>query len=153
MSTKGYFCWIVWGSCPSIYPPTVTWARLSGVHIPSICPPKVTSAGLSGVRVPVYFHQRLPLLDCLGFVSPVYVHQRLPLLDYLGFVSQYMSTKGYLGWTIWGSYSQHLVFCTPLLLPTAITSGSSNGVTNKNAVDTVVCTPDDGWWYHPKYVE
>jgi len=22
-----------------------------------------------------------------------------------------------------------------------------------DAVDTVVCTPDDGWWYHPKYVE
>jgi hypothetical protein len=22
-----------------------------------------------------------------------------------------------------------------------------------DAVDTVVCAPDDGWWYHPKYVE
>jgi len=22
-----------------------------------------------------------------------------------------------------------------------------------NAVDTVVCAPDDGWWYHPKHVE
>jgi len=22
-----------------------------------------------------------------------------------------------------------------------------------DAVDTVVCTPDDGWWYHPKHVE
>ena len=22
-----------------------------------------------------------------------------------------------------------------------------------DAVDTVVCTPDDGWWYHAKYVE
>ena len=21
------------------------------------------------------------------------------------------------------------------------------------AVDTVVCAPDDGWWYHPKHVE
>ena len=21
------------------------------------------------------------------------------------------------------------------------------------AADTVVCAPDDGWWYHPKYVE
>jgi len=20
-------------------------------------------------------------------------------------------------------------------------------------VDTVVCSPDDGWWYHPKYIE
>jgi len=20
-------------------------------------------------------------------------------------------------------------------------------------VDTVVCAPDDGWWYHPKHVE
>jgi hypothetical protein len=22
-----------------------------------------------------------------------------------------------------------------------------------DAVDTVVCAPDDGWWYHPKNVE
>jgi hypothetical protein len=22
-----------------------------------------------------------------------------------------------------------------------------------NAVDTAVCAPDDGWWYHPKHVE
>jgi len=36
-------------------------------------------------------------------------------------------------------YLQHLVFVTPLLLPAA--------------VDTVVCAPDDGWWYHPKHVE
>jgi hypothetical protein len=21
------------------------------------------------------------------------------------------------------------------------------------AVDTVVCAPDDGWWYHPKHVQ
>ena len=36
-------------------------------------------------------------------------------------------------------YLQHLVFVTPLLLSAAI--------------DTVVCAPHDGWWYHPKYVE
>ena len=23
----------------------------------------------------------------------------------------------------------------------------------RDAVDTVVCAPDDGWWYHPKHVE
>jgi hypothetical protein len=22
-----------------------------------------------------------------------------------------------------------------------------------DAVDTVVCAPDDGWWYHPKHVQ
>jgi hypothetical protein len=22
-----------------------------------------------------------------------------------------------------------------------------------NAIDTVICAPDDGWRYHPKYVE
>jgi len=22
-----------------------------------------------------------------------------------------------------------------------------------DAVDTVVCAPDDGWWYNPKHVE
>jgi hypothetical protein len=36
-------------------------------------------------------------------------------------------------------YLQHLVFVTPLLLSAAI--------------DTVVCAPHDGWWYHPNYVE
>jgi hypothetical protein len=29
----------------------------------------------------------------------------------------------------------------------------SNGVTIKDAVDTIVCAPDDGWRYHPKDVE
>ena len=35
------------------------------------------------------------------------------------------------------NYLQHLVFVTPLPRHT----------------DTVVCAPDDGWWYHPKHVE
>jgi hypothetical protein len=39
-------------------------------------------------------------------------------------------------------YLQHLVFVRPLLLPAAIA-----------AVDTVVCAPNDGWWYYSKYVE
>jgi hypothetical protein len=26
-------------------------------------------------------------------------------------------------------------------------------VTNTDAVDTVVCAPDDGWKYHPKHAE
>ena len=34
-----------------------------------------------------------------------------------------------------------------------IAAGSSNGVTIPDAVDTVVCAPDDGWRYHPKHVE
>jgi len=28
-----------------------------------------------------------------------------------------------------------------------------HGSMNIKAVDTVVCTPDDGWRYHPKHVE
>ena len=47
---------------------------------------------------------------------------------------------------------QHLVFVTSLLLPAAIVAGSSKGVT-PDALDTVVCAPDDGWWYHLKHVE
>jgi hypothetical protein len=35
-------------------------------------------------------------------------------------------------------YLQYLVFVKPLLLPAAIAA---------DAVDTVVCAPDDGWWY------
>jgi hypothetical protein len=46
-----------------------------------------------------------------------------------------------------------LVCVTPL--PAAIATG--RGVTNNRgrtlAVNTVVCAPDDGWWYHPKHVE
>jgi hypothetical protein len=34
-----------------------------------------------------------------------------------------------------------------------IAAGRSNGVTNRDAVDTVVCASDDGWKYHPKYAE
>jgi hypothetical protein len=29
----------------------------------------------------------------------------------------------------------------------------NNGVTNKDAVDTVLYAPDDEWKYHPKHVE
>jgi len=34
-----------------------------------------------------------------------------------------------------------------------IAAGSSNLWQIPDAVDTVVCAPDDGWWYHPKHVE
>jgi hypothetical protein len=34
-----------------------------------------------------------------------------------------------------------------------IAAGSRNGVQIPEAVDTVVCAPGDGWWYHPNYVE
>jgi hypothetical protein len=44
-------------------------------------------------------------------------------------------------------YLQHLVFVTPLLLPAA------KAWQIPDAVDTVICAPDDGWWYHPKHVE
>ena len=58
-------------------------------------------------------------------------------------------------------YLQHLVLVKPLLLPeleicsksSTIAAGSSNGLEGPDAVDTIVCAPDDGWRYHPKYVE
>jgi hypothetical protein len=34
-----------------------------------------------------------------------------------------------------------------------IPAGSNNGVKIPDAVDTVDCAPDDGWWYHTKYIE
>jgi hypothetical protein len=34
-----------------------------------------------------------------------------------------------------------------------IAADSSNGVTIPDAVDAVVCAPDDGWKYHPEHVE
>jgi hypothetical protein len=47
-------------------------------------------------------------------------------------------------YSIW--YLSHLYFYLPLA------AGSSNGVTT-DAIDKVVCAPDDGWRYHPKHVE
>jgi len=34
-----------------------------------------------------------------------------------------------------------------------IAADSSNGLKIPDAVDTIVCAPDDGCWYHPKHVE
>jgi hypothetical protein len=53
-------------------------------------------------------------------------------------------------------YPQHLVFVTPLLLPAAIVEQLELHYTVwqiPDAVDTVVCVPDNGWRYHPKRVE
>jgi hypothetical protein len=64
-------------------------------------------------------------------------------------------------------YRQHLVFVTPLLLSAAIveelepvwvcrgwrTPDSRKGVTNTKCCRYSLCAPDDGWKYHPKYVE
>jgi len=57
-------------------------------------------------------------------------------------------------------YLQHLVFVKPLLLPAAIVPTLPRwrqvAVTVRqipDAVDTVVCAPDDGWKYHPKHAE
>jgi hypothetical protein len=44
----------------------------------------------------------------------------------------------------------------PLLDPTQQNKKESKqalGILRRDAVDTVVCAPDDRWWYHPKYVE
>jgi hypothetical protein len=51
-----------------------------------------------------------------------------------------------------------LLFVTPLLLPVAIMAELElqMAVTMwqiTDAVDTVVCSPDDEGWYHPKHVE
>jgi len=53
-------------------------------------------------------------------------------------------------------YLQHLVFVTPLLLHAAIMvvlERSYKSSMIPDAVDIVVCAPDDGWRYHPKHVE
>jgi hypothetical protein len=46
-------------------------------------------------------------------------------------------------------YLQHLVFITPSLLSAAIVEE----LEIPDAVDTVVCAPDDEWKYYPKHVE
>jgi hypothetical protein len=30
---------------------------------------------------------------------------------------------------------------------------TASGICHTDAVDTVVCASDDGWWYHPKHLE
>jgi hypothetical protein len=54
-------------------------------------------------------------------------------------------------------YLQHLVFVTPLLLRAAILEELEFFQVTvwkiPDAVDTVVCAPDNGWRYHPKHVE
>ena len=63
------------------------------------------------------------------------------------------------------NYLRYLVFVTPLLLPAAIMEEMELPSLPRyrqvavtvwqipDAVDTVVCAPDDGWSYHPKHVE
>jgi hypothetical protein len=51
-------------------------------------------------------------------------------------------------------YLQHLVFFTPLLLSAAIVEKVAITVWQiPDAVDTVVCAPDDGWRYQSKHVK
>ena len=50
-------------------------------------------------------------------------------------------------------YLQHLVFVTPLLLPAAMRQVAVTTWQIPDAVDSVVCAPDDGWWYHSKHAE
>jgi hypothetical protein len=58
-------------------------------------------------------------------------------------------------------YLQHLVFLTPLVLSNAIVEELEpvwvccgwRMWQTPDAVDTVVCTPDDGWKYYPKHLE
>jgi hypothetical protein len=46
-------------------------------------------------------------------------------------------------------HQQHTQTCSN---SSTMAADSSTGVTT-DAVDTVVCAPDDGWQYHPKHVE
>ena len=48
-------------------------------------------------------------------------------------------------------YPQHLVLVKPLPLPAAIVEELELQV--PDAVDTVMCAPDEGLTYHPKHVE
>jgi hypothetical protein len=66
-------------------------------------------------------------------------------------------------------YLQHLVFVTPLLLSAAIVeelesvwvccgwrtppTAHSNRFQLPDAVDTVICAPDEGWCYSPKHAK
>ena len=44
-------------------------------------------------------------------------------------------------------------YISSYIISSTIAADSSNGVTITDAVDTVVCAPDDWWKYHPKHVE
>jgi len=72
----------------------------------------------------------------------------------------------YFGWYLHSSSGAQITVSTasgasqPLLLPVGIerswdliATGSSNSWLAQDAVDTVICVPDDGWRDHSKYVE
>jgi hypothetical protein len=51
---------------------------------------------------------------------------------------------------LWVAYPQHTQTGSNF---STIAAGSSNGVTNTRCCIYSLCTPDDGWKYHPKHVE
>jgi len=74
-------------------------------------------------RIQLYLHHLL------------FVMQLLQLCRYRGRVGTRLSV-------LWVAYATHST------LKPAVTVRQI-----PDAVDTVVCSPDDGWWYHSKHVE
>ena len=81
----------------------------------------------------------------------IYIQQDVTLRSL--FISGNCSTC--FGWYLHPSSGAHTTVstasgtCQTVLLP----AGSSTVWQVPDAVDTVVCAPDDGWRYHPKHVE
>jgi len=107
-----------------------------------------------------------------GSVHPKYIliYIQQDAMLHILFISGNCSTC--FRWYLHPSSGAHTTVSTasgtvkPLLLPVAIVeelesssnssmiaTGSSNGLTVPDAVDTVVCAPDDRWRYHPKHVQ
>ena len=80
---------------------------------------------------------------------PLYIQQDATLHSL--FISGNCSTC--FGWYPHPSSGAHTTVSTASgichIVTAAVAAGSSNG----DAVDTVVCAPDDGWQYRPKHVE
>ena len=80
---------------------------------------------------------------------PIYIKQDATLHSL--FIPGNCSTC--FGWYCHPSSGAHTTVSTasPLLLPAATAAVTMWQI--PDAVDTVVCAPDDGWGYHPKHVE
>ena len=80
-------------------------------------------------------------LHVSGGISTHHQEHTQPYLQYLALVKVYCYLL--LWWRSWNSHSNSFT----------IAAGNSTLWQVPDAVDTVVCAPDDGWRYHPKHVE
>ena len=91
-------------------------------------------------------------LKVSGGISTHHQEHTQLYLQHLEFVKPYCYLP--LSWKIWNSKNSNSWSSNSWSSKTStIAAGSSTVWQVPNAVDTVLCATDDGWRYHPKYLE